>query len=184
MAREVAAGVCGAGTARQGSLVTGWAPFALAGDAPEEPRPPEPQDCDSPVACATFPGTSGIPGLCQLWHPTSARLCHHPFSLLRWGQGIPLSQLGAPQSRTSLGDIRVSDPVRGFPWQLPWGWWHILPCALPARCAATAAGSCSGASRLAGVFIEQIAPSCFCCKASASESEDLPSTSGSLHSSL
>lgn len=47
------------------------------------------------------------------------------------------------------------------------------PCSLWCR----APGSCSGASRLAGVFIEQITPSRFCCKASASESKDLPSTS-------
>lgn len=40
---------------------------------------------------------------------------------------------------------------------------------------ASAAGSNSGASRLACVFIEQIAQSCFCCKASGIESEDLAS---------
>lgn len=178
----MAASVLSAGAARQRALVTGRELCALSGDAPEEPGPPEPQDCDSPVPCAT----SGIPGLCQLCHPISSS------SVLAAGMGtghptVSSDQLRAPRSQTSPGDVRVW-PGAGLPWQLPWGrwqqdsqlpwgWWHVLHHALPARCGAAAAGSCSSASRLAGVFIEQIAPSCFYCKASTSESKDLPSTS-------
>lgn len=78
---------------------------ALAGDAPEEPGPPDPWNCVSPVAYATFPCTAGIPGLCQLWHPISARLCHHPSHCwdgdrpshcVLWGSS---DQLRAPQSQ-------------------------------------------------------------------------------------
>lgn len=123
------------GAARQRSLVTGWVLCALAGDTSEEPGPPDPRDCDSPVPCATFPCTAGISGLCQLWHPISARLCHHPSSLLGWRQGVLLCPVGlqpSAQSPSAPGNVRVS----GFPWQLPWGWWHVPHCALPARCGA------------------------------------------------
>lgn len=125
--------------------------------------------CLAPLA-SLGSANCGIPSVgCASIHPhcwDRDRASH----CVLWGSS---NQLRAPQSWTSLGNVRVS----GFPWQLPWRWWHILHRALPARCGAAAAGSCSGASQLASVFIEQISPNCFCCKASASESKDLPSTS-------
>lgn len=176
MAREVAAGVRSAMAARESSLVTGWALCALAGDTPEGPGPPESWDCDSPVACAMFPGMSGIPGLCQLWH----QCLPVPPSVLAagMGSGHPAVSCGAPAISSEPLSPRLPQAVS----ECLAGCRLLLAAALgmvarPAPRSPRSPRCRSGASRLAGVFIEQIAPGCFCCKASASESEDLSSTS-------
>lgn len=171
MAREVAASVHGAGA--PGGCCVPWLGMSLKSLDPLTPRTvtllwPVPRSLAPLASLGSV--SCGIPSMgCasirpHCWDGDRASHC------VLWGSS---DQLRAPQSWPSLGNVRVS----GFPWQLPWGWWHIPHCALPARCGAAAAGSCSGASRLAGVFIEQISPNCFCCKASASESKDLPGTS-------
>lgn len=127
-----------------------------------------------------------VPLLCpaagmETGHPTGRQSHHLPTELVQ-AAAEPLCV------RRPLGDVRPASPrlarrcsctAPGFPRPLPHGTagsgmvGTASAVALPPPPGASAAGSDSGASQLACVFLEQIARSCFCCKASKFKSEDL-----------